>query len=417
VPAPDAPEARAEDREARSRSSTPWPLPRWFVVLAVVIAIAVAGYTGFRVPSSWCTTHDSVSIFDGFYRRFVVGTVLRPLAVATDYNYWVFTAYNYLVLAVVLVVLTVAAAREALLSRRILIVAWLLLPTGGFLFNEVGYFDQVLYLLLFAALALLSRGRLIAATCVMCVTPFVHEIAIVTVIPAFGVVALRTLTPARALAVTVPPVLLNLGSLTLPAASSGAIARLTATLEHANFPFRDDALSLFQRTLVQNWGTYNLDAVYVYVRWFAVVLVIAFIAIWLTDRRLWCHRPDRTPTSSATPPATPPVRAMPALILAASCVAIAAPAVLVFGGLDRERWAFLMISNFMLLLWFSLGDRRRAELGAAAIVVLVTALLIINHFSLAYFDKYAPRDLGSRAHRRELVHKIFDRSLFTIPTW
>jgi len=108
---------------------------------------------------------------------------------------------------------------------------------------------------------------------------------------------------------------------------------------------------------------------------------------------------------------------MPALIVAASCVAIAAPALLVFGGLDRERWAFLIVSNFMLVLWISLGDRRRAELGPAASVVLVTALLIVSHLSLGYFDKYAPRDLGSRAARRDFVRQIVDRSLFTVPNW
>ena len=385
-----------------------WPVRRWLVVLAVLCAIAVAGFTGFRVPNAWCTTLDAVSLFDGFHRRFVVGSLLRPLAVASGYDYWLFAAYNYLVLAAVLTVLTVAAARAELLSRRILIIAWLLLPTGGFLFNEVGYFDQVLYLLLFAALRLVARGRLVAATCVMCVAPFVHEIAIVTVIPVFGLFALRTLPLRRAFAVTVPPALLNLVALAIPAASPGAGARLAATLAHANFVFRTDALTVFERTMAESWRTYNLDGVYMYVRWFAIVLVVAFIALWRSDRRLWASRGEG-PSRVA--------RAMPAVILVASCVAIAAPALLVFGGLDRERWAFLIVSNFMLVVWLSLGDRRRAELAPAAIVVLITALLIVSHFSLGYFDKYAPRDLGSRAARRDFVRQIVDRSLFAIPSW
>src|SRR5215831_5382501 len=164
---------------------------RRLFVPALAIAILVAGYTGFRLPNAWCATLDAVSLFDGFHRRFVVGTLLQPLAIATDYNYWLFAAFSYLVLAAVLAVLTAAVLRAELISQRLLVIAWLVLPTGGFLFHEVGYFEQILYLLLFAALALIRRNRLVAAACVLCVAPLVHEIALVTVIPLFGLVALR----------------------------------------------------------------------------------------------------------------------------------------------------------------------------------------------------------------------------------
>jgi hypothetical protein len=391
------PADQAHHAPGHSASEAARRLPRWFVVLAVVSAIGIAGFAGFRVPSTWCATHDAVSLFDGFHRRFFVGTLLRPLAVASGYNYWVFAVFSYLVLAAVLVVLTVAAARAELLTRRVLIIAWLLLPTGGFLFDEVGYFDQLLYLLLFAAIWLVSKGRLVAATSVMCIAPFIHEICLLTVIPVFGLVALRTLPPGRALAVAIPPVLLDLVVLVIPPAAPGAVARLSATLTHANFTANYQVLALFERTQGESWRLYNVYSKFVYVRTFALVLVVAFAAIWLTDRRLWRRVPGP----------------IPVMILCASCLAIAAPALLSLAGWDGNRWAFLTISNFVLVLWISLGERRSVELGAVPIVVLVMSLLIVTHFSIVYFN--GPRDLGSSKARREFLHQIADGSMFTIP--
>lgn len=165
-----------------------------------------------------------------------------------------------------------------------------MLPTGGYLFNEVGYFDQVLYLLLFAAIWLVRRGRLVAATCVMCVAPGVHEIAILTVIPVFGVVALRTLPVARAFAVTLVPAVINAVLLVIPGASADATAQLSAALAHANFGYRRDVLDVFARTPAANWELYNVSGAITFLRPFAIVLVVAFIALWLTDRRLWQPR-------------------------------------------------------------------------------------------------------------------------------
>ena len=42
--------------------------------------------------------------------------------------------------------------RTRLVSQRALVIAWMVFGAGGFLFDEAGYLDQVLYLLLFAAL-------------------------------------------------------------------------------------------------------------------------------------------------------------------------------------------------------------------------------------------------------------------------
>lgn len=376
------------------------PGGRRITIAVVACAILVAAYTGFRMPSRWCATLDAVSLFDGFHRRFVVGTLLRPLAIATGFNYWLFAGFSLAVLLALLAILAVAAARAELVSQRILVIAWFVMPAGGFLFHEVGYLEQLLYLLMFAAIGLLRRDRLGAAAAVMCVTPWIHEIAMLTVLPVFGLVALRTLPFRRALAVTAPPAIVNTLVLALAPASVQAVERVSAILSTANFAARVDALNLFTWTLSEHQQKYSAYARLITVRPVAITLVAAFIALWLADRTL------RRAAGS-----------VPAVVmLLASCVAIAAPCLAILGGWDGNRWLFLIIANFFIVVWISLGGRGSRELGRGALMILVTALLMLGQFSIEYFDSYAPRQLGSRPDRKLFLRKVFDHSLFAIPT-
>ena len=376
------------------------PAGRRISIAMVAIAILFAAFTGFRMPSRWCATLDAVSLFDGFHRRFFVGTVLRPLALATDFDYWLFAGFAFAVLLALLAVLIVAAARAELLTQRVLVIAWLLLPTGGFLFHDVGYLEQLLYLLVFAAIGLLRRNRLVAAAAVMCVTPWIHEIAVLTVIPVFGLIALRTLPFRRALAVTVPAAVLNAIVLLFSPASVEVVERMTATLSRANFVARPDALALFTWTLSNHHQKYNVYAQLIAVRPVAIALVGAFVALWLADRTL--RR------------AAGPVPAV--VVLLASCVAIAAPGLAILGGWDGNRWLFLIMANFFIVVWFALDNRGARELGRGALMILATALLVLSHFSIYYFDDYAPRELGSRPDRKLFLRQVFDHSLFAMPT-
>jgi hypothetical protein len=371
---------------------------RWPAVATAVGAMSIAAYTGFRMPSLWCTTLDAVSLFDGFHRRFLVGTLLRPLAAAANYSYWLFAGFSFAVLAGVLAVLLFAVARTQLVSRRLLVVAWLLLPSGGFVFHEVGQLDLVLYLGLFAALALMARGRIVAATCVMALAPCVHELAILTVIPVFGVVALRTLAFRRALWVTLLPALVNVVILLIPAAHPGAPDALLHTLAGANFPCDPGVLGIFTNTTTENWAKYSVEVGYVNVRPTALVAAAAFVGAWLCDRTL-CGR------GAGGVPA--------ALVLAGSVLAIVAPAILIFGGSDSHRWAFLVTCNLFILLWLSLGARHR-EPAMSVLFVLATATMVLSHLPFVYFYPNAPRDLNSVAARRQFRQQLRDGSLFAM---
>jgi hypothetical protein len=361
---------------------------RYAAVVMFVVAVTIAAYTGFRLPNAWTATLDAVSLTDGFHRRIVVGTLLHPLAVVTGYSYWVFATKSFLVLVALLVVVGIALIRARLTSQRVLVIAWLLLPTGGFFFHEVGYYDQLLYLLLFGGLWLLHRGRLVAASCLMTISVLVHEITAVTVLPVFAMAALYQLPVRRAALVVTPPALLTALVLGVPAASPGAPGALTKSLGQADFRYRADALELFGRTQSQSWQLYRITDVLAYLAPLAVLLIVAFVVL---------HRTGK-------------VTAVPLLT---ACAAIAAPLLLAFGGWDKERWGFLLATNFFLVLWLYLRYTQR-EFAAPQIAVLAAVALLMARMPFGYFDGLHPRLLSGQAFF-DFVGQLRHGEVFTLP--
>ncbi|MFJ8916911.1 hypothetical protein [Amycolatopsis sp. NPDC102389] len=341
----------------RAPVSAPGKTPRRSVTALFGIAVLVAGYTGFRLPGEWAATLQAVSLTDGFHRRFLVGTLLKPFG----HDYLVFAVASFVVLGAVLAAAALAFFHSRTESRRLLIVAWLLLPTGGYLFHEVGYFDQVLYVLLFGALWALHRDRPVLASALMALSVTVHEIALLTVLPIFGFALLRKVPFRRACALLAPASVLGLGILALPPAAPGAVEELRRSLSTADFPYRVDALDLFERTQAESWRLYSITGVLLYLLPIALVVVGGF---------LFLHRP----TLAAVVPAA----------------AIGAPALLAFGGWDDARWGFLLITGFVVVLWLWLDQR---ELNLAQAGVLTALLLVLTHIPMPYFDGYAPRGL------------------------
>jgi hypothetical protein len=320
-----------------------------------VLALLLAAYRGFRMPGDWAATLEAVSVTDGFHRRFLVGTLLHPLVLATGYAYWVFAAAAFAVLVALLAVLAVAFFRARHPGHRLLVAGWLLLPSGGFFFHEVGYFDQVLYLLLFAALGQLPRrpavasGLLTAAVCT-------HEIAALTVLPVFAVVLVRRFSVRITARLLAAPVAAELAVLALPAASPGAVDRLRTAMAGADFTPRADALALFERSQGESWRLYSITEVLLLVAPILLVVVAGFLL----------QRRD---------------------VLAA--VAVAAPALLAFAGWDWARWGFLLVTNFAVVLWLSPPRDLRP-------LPLVGAAVLLAYLPLPYFDAQHPRELNWR---------------------
>lgn len=354
---------------ARDTPEAP-PAARWSrrTVGLVLGCVAVAAYTGLRMPSRWAVTLQAVSLQDGFHRRFLVGTVLHPVAAPAGYPYAFFVAFSFVVLGVLVAVLGRLAVRTRKPAQRLLIMVFLLLPTGGYLFHEIGYFDQIVYLGLFAALWLLFRGKVAAASLVTAATATVHEIALLTVLPLFFLAALRELPVRRALAAVAPAVAVGFVVLAVPASEAGAPTRFERVLMGTGFPLRSDALDLFGRTQTDSYQYFDPWDIFVFL-WPLAVLVAAGVLVFARVGR----RPMR--------------------LTGVSLAAALAPVMLAAGGWDRERWAFLLIANCCVVLWFWLDDHSTHEITPAHIGVVLALLLVASHVPLTYFDSYQPRVL------------------------
>ena len=136
------------------------------------------------MPNIWTATLDAVSVTDGIHRRVLVGTVLRPLGCCSTSLPPCTPTFSFMVLGALLVTITVlSSGARGLFSQRLLVIAWLVCGPGGYLFNEVGYLDQLLYLFLFGALWCLRRSYLVAAASLMVLAVLGHEITLFTVLP------------------------------------------------------------------------------------------------------------------------------------------------------------------------------------------------------------------------------------------
>ena len=80
------------------------------------------------------------------------------------------------------------------------------------------------------------------------------------------------------------------------------------------------------------------------------------------------------------------------LLAVALCGAVCAPGLLGLGGWDSNRWVFFLISNLFIAVWLIAG--RLEQVRARTIVVMVTALLVVDRIPIYYFDAKAPRQLG-----------------------
>ena len=54
----------------------------------LILAPVIAFYVGFRVPNLWSVNYYIPSVFDGFWRRSLLGTLLYPFgALRFDYRF------------------------------------------------------------------------------------------------------------------------------------------------------------------------------------------------------------------------------------------------------------------------------------------------------------------------------------------
>jgi hypothetical protein len=257
------------------------------------------------------------------------------------------------------------------------------LPSGGFLFHEVGFLEQLIYLMFFAAVWLGNRQHWWWASIVIALSITVHEMALLTVLPLFAFVVLRSLDCKFAVRILAAPLAIGLTVVALPPTSHAAVHDLGLRLRSSNFHPRGDALQLFVRTQHENWKLYDPRTTFATVVPVALLLAASFFVL----TRL------RAPRSSL-------------LYASSGAAAVAAPALLALGGWDANRWKFLAISNFVIVVWLWITDCKR-EPATAELIVLLCAFFVAARTPLPYFDGLQPRHLDLhdiRQFARQLMH-------------
>jgi hypothetical protein len=325
----------------------------------LILSFVIALYVGFRLPNLWSVNYYIPSVFDGFRRRSLLGTLLYPVG-ALRFDYHFLAAVQGLVL-LALVALLMAHALRSDLRIKLLTMLFLIGPAGGYLFHEVGYVEQVLYLMLLAALAFSDKRQSLV---LMALALFVHEMAAFTVIPLY----LASLVVAEryraallhgALLLAVFAVIY----LFFQTADPAGIERLMQAIKaHVGYTPRVDYYDVFRHKLTgpkpQNY--------FAVTDWYRLATGIAIALL----------------TAAAF------VRQN---VVAAACVLAACLAPLLMGFLawDTSRFTFLSLSaSFFVLILFK---DAASMVVSTAVAALLLAFALFGYF--VYFDDYQPRPL------------------------
>lgn len=344
----------------------------WLWLLGLLIAIAWAAYAGFRLPNLWSITLYNINWLDGTARRALFGTVLGPLWSLAGYRYAVYAAVAFVLLVVLLAVVVLAALRARWTAQRVLVLAWLLAPTGAYLFHEVGYLDQLVYLLLFASLWLWSRTGPVIAVLPVLASVLVHELVLLTTWPILVWWAWRAGVTRRQGWALALPALAGMALLAVPPLSddraAGIADRLSASLP---FPIREDAIALYARSQQESWALYSPGHELMVVLPFVLVITLTLLVVGVLARN--ADLGERRWAAGALP-------------------VVLAPFLLVLGGWDTSRWVFLGFSNLAIVgyLWL---EQRRTPISPVALGASMLPFLLLTLVPLRYFDGFEPRSL------------------------
>ena len=340
----------------------------WAVLL--VLSIGAAAYAGFRLPNLWIATIYSVPPDAGFIRRGAIGFLVSPLAAISGSHYFAVSLIALLILGLVLGVIAYNFLRAPWNSQRILILIFLLAPTGGFLFHEVGYLEQALFLAFALSFFLWSRTNPLLAIAPLVVGAWFHEMVLVTMWPILlWVGIIQGLTRLRALALGLPALAaLALALLPRPSASEVNFleSRMSTTLD---FSPRSDALQLFARPLSELWSEYSVVNGLLELLPMALVLSIIWVGIIIFRPTGFARQTN---------------------VLVGAWLVTLAPLLLVFAGWDFSRWLFLAFVNFAIVVFILLGQSRE-DCTKETLAWLLLPFIVLFAVGLQYFDGFSPR--------------------------
>ena len=357
----------------------------WLTALG--LAVGLAAYAGFRLPSLYSMTLYNIGISDGAWRRGIFATLLTPLWEVSGYRYGVMALVALSVLAALVVSAFLAVWGAQWDTQRLLVIAWVISPAGAYMFHEVGYLDQVVYLLFLVAAVSLGRISLFVITLVMTFSVLMHEVTLLTTLPLIVFMALIRGLPLLQLSFFSIPFLAGVVLFFAPLMTEEQVgATGTRLQELLPFEIRWDAVALFGRSLS---GTWDMEF-YSPRQGFLIVLPLLLASLLAVGLLVWWLAPFLDFQGSKN------------RLLAVRLTAFAAtgaPFLLVFLGWDFYRWAFLGLTNFLIVAFIWLGHCSSRP-SVSVIAALLFPLALLFYAPLQYFDGYSSRPLTPEAFER-----------------
>jgi hypothetical protein len=334
--------------------------------LAALLSLAyvAAFYTGFRMPSLWTINYYIPGFFDGIFRRGLLGTLLYPLG-DLRFSYYLIVGIQFAVLAALNVVI-ITHVFKANIGVRAAYILFLLAPTGAYLFHEVGYIDQLLYLMLFLVLVL---RNVVIVSVLLALSIFVHELAVFTIIPiymAHKIITREKLTRLALPAAACAAAFLMVYFFLQTADSAVTDAFLQKLAEKAEYKVRVDYYNIHENTFTGSRAQlyYQKHLILEFCLVVALGAVIAF---------------------ARSQPATTIRRKL--LLFGAGMAACTSPLLLGFLGWDTSRWIFLAFCSSFVMLYLWRASLRPPHYAAVGVIMA----LFLTFGDLRYFNKYTPR--------------------------
>ena len=336
----------------------------WIYMPLLMLAYVLAFTNGFRMPSLWSINYFIPSVFEGFYRRSLLGTLLFPLG---DWRFHYYTiASIQIALFFLLNMVILYQVMRSNMQGRWLWVLFLLSPAGGYFFHEIGYVDQVLYLLLIWALGMRSTWH---ARILLLLSLFIHELALFTILPIYLAYSFYEKREEKDLLITAGLSFLVFSVIYCFLQTSNPISIahfLEGAQQIANYPIRLDYYNVFKKSFIGG------------------ILQVPYLSREIINHLLlipiWCMAAWSFSISGAD------IRER-CKLFAAGFMASAFPILLGIFGWDYSRWIFLSMAST----WICIFIARNQINWRVLVLIGVYSLCLPTVGFLDYFDNYTPR--------------------------
>jgi len=336
-------------------------------LMLTLASVVYACYVGYRMPSDWTVNYYQLNWWDGFGRRALLGTLLYPLGCSL-FNFEIIARLQFTVLCGCILTFVWMAVRRGLMAVAPL---FFLSAAGGYLFHEVGYIDQVIWLLGALVLWLLSRDKDIAASFLLSACMFTHEMTLLQVLPI--VIAYLMLAPTQELRRYILLLLPALGVFLL-------IWLKLQTVDEAT------VLTYFQRVFTCEYPVHRPDFYSIFLHRFSDRM--NFYYSWIEV--LTCILPLMVFASIGLLNVTLKGQHPRVQRFVLWCCSLS-PLLLGLMGWDTDRWFFITFVQIILvrMVTISRSENSRDKWPFIATMAVMALLLRLN-----YFDDVKPRPLS-----------------------